>query len=326
MAVPRAELTLETIEATRAALGARIVHTPIHRWSGDAADALVGPGSEVVFKLELLQHTGTFKVRGALNVVDQLDAATRARGITAISAGNHALAAAWVARRVGTHAKIVMINKGNSFRADRCRAMGAELIPMDDATAGFELVERITAEEGRTFVHPFEGPFTSAGTATVGLELCRDAGPLDAVIVPIGGGGLASGVAAAVKALQPRCAVYGVEPIGAPTMTRALEAGEPVPIGPMTSIADSLSAPFTAPWSFSLCQQHLDEVVLVTDDELRQAMAVAFAELKLALEPAGAAATAALLGPLRQRLAGQRVGVIVCGTNIDHATWAAHLA
>jgi threonine dehydratase len=146
------------------------------------------------------------------------------------------------------------------------------------------------------------------------------------VIVPIGGGGLCAGVAAAVKQLQPRCAVFGVEPVGADSMRRSFAAGSPQSIDAVRTIADSLGAPHAEPYSFALCQRFVDDLVLVDDDALREAMRLLLAEAKLAVEPAGAAATAALAGPLRSRLAGKRVALIVCGANIDPETFARHVA
>lgn len=175
-------------------------------------------------------------------------------------------------------------------------------------------------------IHPFDGPRVSLGTATLGLEFAEQVPGLDAVIVPVGGGGLASGVAAAIKQTHPDCAVYGVEPTGADSMSRSFAAGAPQPAGPITTIADSLAPPFSLPHSFGLCRQLLDDLVLVDDDALCVALYHLFRGAKLAVEPAGAAATAALLGPLRERLRGGRVGLIVCGANIDHASFAAYLA
>ena len=172
-------------------------------------------------------------------------------------------------------------------------------------------------------MHPFEGELTALGTATMGLEFARQAPQLDALIVPIGGGGLCAGVASAFKLAQPACQIYGVEPEGADSMSRSFRAGSPQTIDKVSTIADSLGAPYALPYSFDLCQQNVDEIVLVDDDELRSAMGLLFSEMKLAVEPAGAAATAALVGPLRERLQGGRVGVIVCGANIDFASFAA---
>lgn len=321
-------ITEAAVTSIRNLLGDRVLETPVHHWRSHELSARTAPGTEVFLKLEFLQYTGTFKVRGAFNVLLSQGPDALQHGVTAISAGNHAIATAYTARQLGLSAKVVMLRHANPFRVERCRDLGAELILVDDAREGFALVDRLVQEEARFFVHPFEGIHTSLGTATLGLEFCRQVPHLDAVIVPIGGGGLASGVAAAVKALAPECAVYGVEPEGAPTMTRALEAGKPVTLAPedMHTVADSLAAPFTGQTSFELCREHLDEVVLLTDAEILEAQALAFRDLKFALEPAGAAATAGLLGPLRDRLAGKRVGVIACGSNIDPETFHRQLS
>ena len=321
-----APFSVSDIEAARAALGDLVIETPVHRWRGREIEAVAGPETEVLLKLELFQVTGTFKPRGALTVMRNLAPGDLAKGVTAVSAGNHAIAVAYAAQILGTSAKVVMMKASSPFRVARCRAYGAEVVLADDVHAAFERVREIEQGEGRAFVHPFEGPFTALGTATLGLELCRQAPGLDAVIVPIGGGGLCAGVAAAVKLLMPKCLVFGVEPEGADTMHRSFAAGEPQAIDRVATIADSLGAPHAAPISFGLCRDNVDELVMIDDDQMRAAMALLFAEMKLAVEPAGAAATAALCGPLAERLRGKRVGVIVCGTNIDAAGFAAHLA
>jgi threonine dehydratase len=235
------------------------------------------------------------------------------------------MAVAYAARVLGTTAKVVMPRSASPFRVGRCRELGAEVELVEDVHRAFERVQQVEREEGRTFVHPFEGPLTALGTATLGLELVEQVEGLEAVIVPIGGGGLCAGVAAAVKLARPSCQVFGVEPRGADTMTRSLAAGTPQAIDAVRTIADSLGAPHAAPYSFDLCRRYVDEVVLVDDDQLRQAMLLLFVSAKLAVEPAGAAATAALCGPLRERLAGRRVALVVCGANIDPATFSRHL-
>ena len=319
--VPQDEFTPTRLAAIREALGELVLETPVHHWCSPDLAARIPQGTEVFLKLELLQYTGTFKARGAFNVLRNQEARALENGITAISAGNHAIATAHAAARLGLHAKVVMLSHANPFRVERCRSLGAELVLVDDASEGFALVERLVAEEGRFFVHPFEGLHTSLGTATLALEFCRQVEDLDAVVVPIGGGGLASGVAAAVKSLRPGCQVFGVEPEGAPTMTRAFEAGEPVTLDGLDTVADSLAAPFTGPLSLALCREYLDDLVLLTDEQILAAQDLAFRDLKLVLEPAGAAAMAGLFGPLRDRVAGRRVGVIVCGSNIDADTF-----
>src|SRR5690606_22963442 len=170
--------------------------------------------------------------------------------------------------------------------------------------------------------HPFEGRTTALGTATLGLELCEQLPALDAAIVPIGGGGLCAGVASAVKLLNPACEVFGVEPYGADSMYRSFEAGAPRSIERVATIADSLGAPYALPISFELCRRNVDALVRVSDDDLRAAMRFLHRNAKLAVEPAGAAATAALLGPLRERLGARRVALIVCGSNIDIETYS----
>lgn len=315
-------LLLEDIRAARQLLGDRIVTTPVHEWQSQTIDAALGPDARVFMKLELLQRTGSFKARGALLNLLRLTAEQRGRGITAISAGNHAVAVAYAAHVLGVDAKVVMIKTANPFRVTLCRSFGADVEFAADAHAGFQRVGEIEKNEGRALIHPFEGFGTATGTATLGLELCEQIERLDAVVIPIGGGGLCAGVASAVKLMQPRCAVYGVEPVGADSMHRSFAAGEPRSIERVATIADSLGAPFALPITFEICRRNVDDLVLLTDDELRAGMRLMQRECKLAVEPAGAAAAAALLGPLRTRLQGRRIALIVCGSNIDTATYA----
>ena len=317
--------TLDAIRAARARLGDLVVTTPVRRLSSPLVERRLGR-TEVVLKEELFQRTGSFKPRGALCVMLDLSPEELARGVTCVSAGNHAMATAYAARVLGTTAKVVMPRSANPFRVAGCLELGAEVVHVDNVHQAFPKVREIESTDGRTFVHPFEGPKTALGTATVGLELVEQAGPLDAVIIPIGGGGLAAGMASAVKQLLPRALVFGVEPTGADSMHRSFAEGSPQAIEAVRTIADSLGAPHAAPYSFELCRRFVDELVYVNDDELRDAMLLLFASAKLVTEPAGAAATAALLGPLRERLSGKRVGVVVCGGNIDPATFSTHLA
>jgi threonine dehydratase len=317
--------TLDEIRAAHARLAPHVRETPTWRWRSPS----LGEVGELVLKLELFQHGGSFKPRGALSVMLDLPREALARGVTAVSAGNHAIAVAFAARQLGVSAKVVVIRTASPVRLARCRAYGAEVVLADDAHQAFETVRAIERDEGRTFVHPFEGPRTALGTATLGLEWWTQAralgAPLDAVVVPIGGGGLAAGIAAAVKQLDPSCAVYGVEPVGADTMYRSFQTGHPESLDRVRTIADSLGAPYALPYSFGLCRRYIDEVVLVDDDAICRAMALLFDDMKLAPEPAAAAATAAALGPLRERLAGKRVGAIVCGSNIDADTFHEHV-
>ncbi len=314
--------TLDQIDAARARLADRVVETPVHVWRGREIEAAMGRDTEIVLKLECFQRTGTFKPRGALTVMLDLSREALDRGVTALSAGNHAIALAYAAQILGSHAKVVMPRTASPARVAIARDYGAEVVLVDDVQQASDRVHEIESEEGRTFVHPFEGPLTALGTATLGAEFARQAPDLDAMIVAIGGGGLCAGVATAVKQLQPECEVIGVEPEGADTMHRSFASGRPERIDRVRTIADSLGAPYSAEYSLGLCRRHVDRLAMIDDDQMRRAMALMLRELKLALEPAGAAATAALLGPLREQLTGRRVGVLVCGSNIDIAGFA----
>jgi len=318
--------TLAEIAAMRDRLREHVVETPIHRGRGEALGALLPPGTEPVLKLELFPHTGSFKARPALANLLSLSADARKAGVTAVSAGNHAIAVSYAAKRLGMSAKVVMFKAASPHRIARCRELGADIVLADDVHGAFETVRRIEREEGRSFIHPFEGPLTVLGDATLGLEWAEQAPDIEAAIVAIGGGGLAAGVAAALKQRLPHCQIFGVEPEGADSMHRSFAAGSPQSIEKVTTIADSLGAPHAAPYSFALCRRYLDGLVKVDDDALRRAMSLLYRDLKLAVEPAGAAGTAALCGPLRDRLAGRRIGVIICVSNIDAASFARHLA
>lgn len=313
---------LERIRTARRQLDDLVRETPVWRWQALELEAILGAETTVFLKLELFQHTGSFKPRGALTMMLDLDPATLQQGVTAVSAGNHAIAVAFAARLLGTTAKVVMPKTSNPFRVARCRAYGAEVELAADVQQAFARAQQVQEEEGRIFVHPYEGPLTALGTATVGLEFATQAPGLDAVIIPIGGGGLCAGMACAFKQLQPACQVIGVEPVGADTMHRSFQAGAPQAIDRVRTIADSLGAPYALPYSFEMCRTFVDELVLIDDPAMQRAMGLLYNSMKLAVEPAGAAATAALCGPLRARLRGKRVGVIVCGANIDLATFA----
>jgi threonine dehydratase len=307
------------IRALRKAIAGDILLTPVLRCA--AIEQLVGNGTEVYAKLEFLQRTGTFKARGALATMRSLSAKQRQAGVTAVSAGNHAIATAFAARALGTSAKVVMIRAANPSRVAACRQFGAEVVLADDVHQAFELADRIQREEERYFVHPFEGPQIALGTGTVGLEICEQVDDFDALVVPIGGGGLIAGIANAVKQLRPDVEVIGVEPEGADTMHRSRAAGEPRSIDKVTTIADSLGSPFAMPYSFALAEQNVDQLTLVDDDQLRRGMGFLFRAMKLAVEPACAASTSALLWPLRERLRGMRIVLVMCGSNIDWETF-----
>ena len=312
--------SLDAIRAAHERVAPHVIRTPtLPCYGARLADAFDG---ELFLKMELLQRTGSFKARGALNVVLALSDEEKRSGVAAVSAGNHAIAASWAAKQAGVSCKVVMPRMANPFRMERVKQLGAELVLGETMGELFALYETLLADEGRAPVHPFEGPRTFEGTAGVGLELAEDAPDLDAVIVPVGGGGLISGIAAALHHVGPRTEVFGVEPEGACGMKQSLRAGEPLAQVEVSSIADSLSAPLHLPGSFAIVRDLVADMVTVSDDAMRAAMRLAFTDLKLAVEPACAAGIAALTGPLRDRLAGKRVGLVLCGSNIDPVTWA----
>jgi threonine dehydratase len=284
----------------------------------------------VWLKEELFQRTGSFKPRGALSVMLDLDPRALERGVTGVSAGNHAISLGYSAQQLGTTATVVMPRNANPFRVQVCREFGATVELVDNIHDAFDRVKEIEVAEGRTFVHPYEGPKTALGTASVGMEfidqIIASRATLDAVIVAAGGGGLTAGVACAVKQMSPGTAVYVVEPEGADSLSRSFEAGSPQSIDAVRTIADSLGAPRCEPYSFALNRMFVDEVVLVDDDQIREAMRLLLRAAKLAVEPAGAAALAALMHPLRSRLEGKSVGVVVCGANIDPETFSRHIS
>ncbi len=314
--------TLDEIAEQHMALTPWVTRTPTF----ERHDFPTLEGTPVTFKFELLQASGTFKARGAFSNILALTDSERSAGVTCVSAGNHAVAVAYAAQRMEVGAKVVIIKSASPARVALCRRYGAEVVFAENVAEAFDVVRRVEAEEGRVFIHPFNGYRTVLGTATLGYEWTSQAPDLDAVILPIGGGGLAAGVSTAMRLANPSLHVFGVEPEGSDAMKRSFEANHTVKMGAMHGIADSLMAPHTEQYSYELCRRHIDEIVTVSDNELRHGMLQLFGELKLAVEPACAAATAALLGPLRERLEGKRVGVLLCGTNTDPTTFAKHLA
>lgn len=314
--------SIAAIRALRDELADDVYRTPVLRCVSIEAGSNSGSG-RVMAKLEFLQRTGTFKARGALAVLKSLDAGQLRAGVTAVSAGNHAIATAFAAKAVGSSAKVVMIPTANPARIEACAAFGAEIVMANTVHDAFDQAAAIEREEGRFFVHPFEGELVATGTGTVGLEICEQCDDFEAVIIPVGGGGLIGGMANAIKQLRPDVEVIGVEPTGADTMRRSFEHAAPQAIDKVQTIADSLGAPYALPYSFELCLRNVDRLVLVDDDELRGAMGFLFNSMQLAVEPACAATTAALLGPLRGEFRDRNVVILLCGSNIDWHTFAA---
>ncbi len=315
-------LNLETARARHRELADAVIATPLVRLASPAIGRLL-ESEDIYLKLECFQHTGTFKARGALSVARAIPSSDAGKGITAASAGNHAIAAAWAARQLGMSAKVVMQATANPFRVGMAQAEGAELIMKPDGMAAIGEAERLARDEGRTFIHPFEGINTTLGAAGVGLEIMDAQRDLEAVVVSVGGGGLISGVSAGVKLVNPDCAVYGVEPVGADSVSRSLAAGEPVTLDKVDTIADSLGPPMSLPYGLSVIRAFVDDVVTITDDQILAGLVVCQEEGKLAVEPAAGAAMAAALGPLRARLRGKRTCILICGANIDGETYTA---
>ena len=309
--------TLDEIRAAATALEGRIVKTPLVRMSDGKMREHLPEGTVVDLKLELFQNAGSFKARGALLSIDALDKQARSNGVTAVSAGNHALAVSWAANREGVDAKVVMPKTADPVRIEGCQKLGTEVVLVDDIHAAFTEMDRIVEEEGRTAIHPFEGRCLTLGTATCGLEIIEALPELDVMIVPIGGGGLISGISLACKLLSPQCQIIGVEPYGADAFYRSMEAGSPQKIPEVKTIADSLGAPLTMPYSYGIASKNIDHVVRIEDDEMLKAMALLFGALKIAPEPACAATTAAMIGPLKEQLKGKNVAAIACGSNIS---------
>ena len=302
-----------------------VLSTAIQPWHGVQLEERLGAQTPLILKLELFQRTGTFKVRAAMLNVLALSERERRHGVTAVSAGNHAIAVACAAQRCGVSAKVVMLATANPLRVAAAKAYGAEIVIAPDGRTAFALAEDIRKAESRTFVHPFDGRNVGLGTSGVGVEFLDQAPDLDAIVVAIGGGGLMSGVAAAVKQIKSSCLVYGVEPIGADVMSRSFRAGGAQSMDRIDTIADSLAPPMTTQATYDLCKRFVDDIVTVSDDAICLALALLYREAKLAVEPAGAAATAAVLGPLGSRLRGKRTGIVICGANIDSDSFYRYL-
>ena len=302
----------DAIERARELIGGRLHRTPVL-----SSKAL---GANVYLKAELFQKTGSFKPRGMVNKVASLSEEEKARGIVTWSAGNAAQGAAFAAAEAGIPCTVFMWSTANPIKIAATRGYGAEVdLTASNPTDAHERLLAYVEETGRTFVHPFDDPVLQAGHGTLGLEVVEDVPDVATVVVPVGGGGLIAGVASAVD-----CRVIGVEPEGAPSLSAAIAAGEPVRIEPST-IADGLSAPFTGQSTLDVCRERVDEVVLVTDDEIEEGMRFLYSRAKLACEPAGAAAVAAILAGKVALEDGPTVAV-VSGGNADPKIVAGILA
>jgi threonine dehydratase len=299
-------ITLEEIRAAESRISGCVHRTPLQNSATIAG--MVG-AARVLLKCENLQKTGSFKVRGVLNKLSQLTEAERSRGIIGFSAGNHAQALAWCAPVAGLRCVVVMPATAPRSKVDASRGYGAHV---EQVATSAELVARtreLAAVDGLTLVHPFDDDAIIAGAGTVALEILGQAERVDVLVVPVGGGGLISGSAVAMRALSPQTRIIGIEPTGACGMRQSLDAGHALTIPSPSSIADGLAAPMAGERTFEIVHRHVDDVV--------GAMTLLLSRCKLLTEGAGAAATAALLSgkiPLRPT---DHVAVMLSGGNVD---------
>jgi threonine dehydratase len=315
-------VSLDDVRRAREAIGGRLHRTPVL----SSATLSRRVGAETWLKAELLQRTGSFKPRGVLTNLAALSPAEREAGVISISAGNHAQALAYGAAQEGIDCLVVMWQGASEAKVEATRGYGATVdLEAPGPTEAFERLEELAAATGRTLVHPFDGPRTIAGQGTVGLELAEDVPDATLVVVPIGGGGLIAGVATAVKGLLPEARVIGVEPEISRAMHAALAAGEVVPVEPR-SVADGLNAPFAGATCLAVARDLVDDVVLVTEAEIEDGFRFLYERAKLACEPAGAAATAALFAGKVPLAADDRVVAIVSGGNVEARIAAGILA
>jgi threonine dehydratase len=315
-------VSLDDVLAAREAIAGRLHRTPTF----SSATLSERTGARVHLKAELFQRTGSFKPRGVLAKLASLTSAEKERGVVTWSAGNAAQAVAYGAAAERIACRVFMWRTANPQKVVATRGYGADVdLEAANAAEAHERLLEYVGVTGAVFVHPFDDPVLQAGHGSLALEVLEGLPDADVVVVPVGGGGLISGVATAVKGLRPQVRVVGVEPEGAAALSAALEEGAVVQIAPQT-IADGLGAPFTGEQSLAVCRERVDEVVLVSEDEIEDAFRFLYQRAKLACEPAGAAATAALLGGKVRLQQGERVVVVVSGGNTAPETASAILA
>src|SRR5882724_2690570 len=310
--MPTLPVTLREVRAAREAIAGLLHRTPVVTSRTLSART----GFDMHLKLENLQKTGSFKPRGAVTTMKGLTAAERARGVITISAGNHAQGVAYAARALGCRATVVMPASASPAKAEAARGYGAEVILHGDIAETFARMNQLRDERNLVFIHPFDAPGTIAGQGTVALEILEDVPDADVVVAGIGGGGLASGLAVALHGARPGTRLIGVEPVGAPSMRRSFDEGKAVRLDTTDTIADGLAAPFAGTLNYEILKASGAEVILVTDDEIRTAMRFLLERCKTLAEPAGAAATAALLAGKIQAPPGSKVVSVVSGGNI----------
>jgi threonine dehydratase len=274
-------------------------------------------GVQLWLKAELFQKTGSFKIRGALNCLRHLTTEELARGVVAVSAGNHAQGLAWAAQKVGTQCTIVMSSHASQTKLAATRGYGANVVLVDSIHEAFATAARLVAEDGLVDVHGFDNPHIIAGQGTVGLEIVEQLPDVDVIVCPVGGGGLISGVAIAAKGEGRDLRVYGVEPLGASAMRQSWDRGEPVQLESVNTIADGLAPPMAGKITYPLTRRYVDDIVTLTEEEIITGVKAVMTSTKLYAEPSGAAATAALLAGKIPVKSGEKVVAIVSGGNFD---------
>ena len=279
--------------------------------------------TNIYLKYECFQKSGSFKARGAINNILSADKKDLANGITAVSAGNHAIAAYYAANIFNLKNKIFLYESANPYRVMQCKNYNANIL-FTNKNKAFDEVKS-AEKEGYKFVHPFDGVNTLQGSATLGLEIINQMKnintKIDNVLISVGGGGLISGVGSALKQFFPEIKIFGVEPDNAKGMTESLKIGKPLDKVEINSIADSLCAPLHMPYSFNVAKNVIDQMVNVSDQEMINYMLYTFVNLKLLLEPACVAGFAALKKLNSSKFIGQNTLLILCGSNIDYQSW-----
>jgi len=315
-------LSLDDVERARERIAGRVHRTPM--LSSRTLSERVG--ADVSFKAELLQRTGSFKPRGVLNKLSTLSEDEKRRGVISISAGNHAQALAYAAAVEGIDALVVMWETASPMKIAAARGYGATIdTGAPDIPAAFERLDALVAETGRTLIHPYDDPVVMAGQGTVGLEIVEDLPDVDVVLVQVGGGGLVSGIATAVKALRPDARLVAIEPELSAALHESLKVGEPVTVEPR-SIADGLNGPYAGDNCVRICGALGIESVLVTEDDLREGFRFVYGRMKLACEVAGGATAAALLAGKVELEPGSKVAAVVSGGNVAPQAAVAILA
>lgn len=273
-------------------------------------------GAKAFLKAENLQRTGSFKPRGATFAIATMSDADRKRGIVTMSAGNAAQAIAYAGRAVGASVTVVMPKTAPKTKVEATRSHGAEIRFADDMNGLLPIVKELEAG-GRRFLHPFDDDAMIAGHGTAALEILEDLPDAGLIVVGVGGGGLIAGLAVAAAGLKPGIRIVGVEPEGAAAMRKALDAGQPVQMGPMTTIADALAAPFAGDRPFEIVRKLVDDLVLVSEAQIAEGVRFLAARARLVAEPGGAAAVGALLAGRVKPRAGENVVAVVSGGNVD---------